>query len=57
MKIAEQIKFVAWWKASVTDKGGRPNKTVCRPANSLSLAQAEKQTGMSQQHEWAVSKS
>jgi phage N-6-adenine-methyltransferase len=49
IKIDEQIKFVAWWHANVR-KAGQPRKELTGTAvNSLSVAQAEKLTGMKQQ--------
>jgi phage N-6-adenine-methyltransferase len=48
-KIAEQHQFVAWWKVSVPDKGGRPAQTSPRTRTSLSASEAEDITGMSKQ--------
>jgi hypothetical protein len=48
-KIAAQRKFVAWWKASVTDKGGG-NPTARRSRDGvLSMRAAENLTGMRNQ--------
>lgn len=49
-KIAEQQLFIAWWKATVTDKGGRPSKNHAEnAAQFLSERKAEELTGMKHQ--------
>src|SRR5215472_4233919 len=48
-KIEEQHRFFAWWNGKLTDKGGRPSKTVPRPRDGLSMERAEELTGMANQ--------
>jgi phage N-6-adenine-methyltransferase len=51
IKIAESHKFVAWWKANVTDKGGRPvaKNLTENTVQFLPARKAEELTGMRQQ--------
>jgi len=46
-KIAEQQKFVAWWKVAVQE-GGRPKKNL-PSSREVSMREAEKLTGMANQ--------
>lgn len=56
LKVAEQEVFVAWWGATVRDPG-QPKKELSQNGdNSLSVADAEKQTGIKKQQKsrWHV---
>lgn len=53
-KIIEQVKFVAWWDANVTDRGGG-NPTVPRSRDgALPMREAEKLTGITNQRKSAL---
>jgi hypothetical protein len=47
-KIAQQVGFVAWWKANVTGQGTRTDLSRDR-GKSLPMRKAEKETGMANQ--------
>jgi hypothetical protein len=48
-KIAEQVRFVAWWDAKVRSQGEARKKEESRDPGLLSRRDAEKQTGMAHQ--------